>query len=66
MTMKEIERFLRETFSNASRVVIEVDNHGMALRVEYAKPTTMRGVWGLDGVEQFPPATPATSPGNAP
>lgn len=54
--MKEIEQFLRATYPNASHVMIDVDNHGMALRVEYAKPMLMKGVWGLDGVEQFPPS----------
>jgi len=26
------------------------------LTVVYEKPNVMKGVWGLDGVEQFPPA----------
>lgn len=61
MNMKEIEAFLREAYPNASRVAIEIDHLGMAMRVEYAKPGIRRAVWGLDGVEQFPPGSQTTS-----
>jgi len=50
-----METYLRETFPTAALARLEVDNHRAVLTVVYEKPNVMKGVWGLDGVEQFPP-----------
>lgn len=59
--LKDIEGFFRKAYPRAARVEVLLDNRGMRVGAVYEKPMIHHAVWGLDGVEQFPPKEPEES-----